>query len=125
MSEQSKEQNPRGEVVSGASTTNDQKPERLSVRRLAAAKALPEEFLRAVGLQDTDGVGIRYKMSDGSLVPRQREEAIVSYGPKRRQEVGYIALANGESDTWYHAIPALGDRPRNTDVNLACPRRQI
>jgi len=47
-------------------------------------------------------------MSDGSLVPRQREEAIVSYGPKRRQEVGYIALANGESDTWYHAIPALG-----------------
>lgn len=98
----------------------------------AAAKRLPEPFLRELGLAerrfqgrpavripyyDADGrtCAVRYRIAlSGDRFRWAKSSAPVPYGLWRLQEArsaGYVWLVEGESDAqtlWYYRIPALG-----------------
>jgi hypothetical protein len=100
--------------------------------KLAAAKRLPEEFLRKeLGLHDLDGgraAGIPYHTLDGADIAVKRRTALqakdgsywatgippAAYGLWRldlANKVGFLVLVEGESDCWalwHHGLPALG-----------------
>lgn len=104
----------------------------LTLAAFAETKALPVDFLRAMGVrEDERGLVIEYRLADGSLAPRQRRrtalaakdgstwdgsrgESPVAYGLWRLDEArgkGELLLVEGESDTltaWYHHVPCLG-----------------
>ena len=103
----------------------------ITLAELADAKAIPAEFLRALGLRDLDrGVLIPYLAADGTLLARQRlrtalkagagsswlpgEGPVVPYGLDRLAAAragGLLVLVEGESDCWtcwLHGFPALG-----------------
>lgn len=99
---------------------------------LAADKGLPEEFLKALDVDQIspDTVKITYLLEDGSPAAKQRirkalkakdgsrwtrgKKKPVPYGLWRLAEArkaGYLVLVEGESDCWtlwYHGFPALG-----------------
>ena len=106
---------------------------KIAVNDLAKDKAIPQDFLHELGLQNTaDGIVIPYRLMDGSEAPRQRLrtalqankgsywlpkkslEATVPYGLDRLGEArkqGYIVLVEGESDCWamwLNGFPAMG-----------------
>jgi putative DNA primase/helicase len=105
----------------------------LSLDEFAAAKALPEDFLRRLGLSDTTyahkpAIRIPYRASGGTEVAVRFRIAAsgadkfrwakgtkaVLYGPDRlsdAREADHIVIVEGESDAatlWFHDIPALG-----------------
>jgi hypothetical protein len=104
----------------------------ITVRDLARHKALPESFLRDLGLEDgPSGVTIPYLLEDSSRAPRLRLRTALSategsrwLGPKGQapgpyglwklqeaHEAGGLVLVEGESDSWtcwFHGFPALG-----------------
>jgi hypothetical protein len=105
----------------------------LSLAEHAAAKGLPEDFLRQLGLVDTvyahkPAVRIPYRASGGTEVAvRFRIAALgadkfrwakgskaIPYGLDRlsdAREAGYVVIVEGESDAatcWFHDIPAIG-----------------
>lgn len=105
--------------------------QRITVAALAADKALPEGFLRRLGVEETkNAVKISYFLEDGTPAPRQRirttlkardgskwsrgEGKPVPYGLWRLAEArkaGFLVLVEGESDCWtlwHHGFPALG-----------------
>lgn len=103
----------------------------LTLGALANDKALPETFLRELGLaEEGDAVRVPYWLADGALAPRQRIRTalkardgtrwtkgvgkLVPYGLWRLTEArkaGFVVLVEGESDSWtlwYHGFPCLG-----------------
>jgi len=103
----------------------------LTVEELARHKRLPLQFLVESSVHDSpEGVLITYRLTDGSLAPRQRirtavvakegsrwskgDGPIVPYGLWRlaeAREKRFIVLVEGESDTWtlwHHGFPCLG-----------------
>jgi hypothetical protein len=103
----------------------------LTVAELAQAKRLPEDFLRGLGLRDTDrGVAIPYHDERGQpLFERIRQSldgarrflqpagvSLQAYGVDRLQiqssrEQGFLVVVEGESDSWTlwnSGLPALG-----------------
>jgi putative DNA primase/helicase len=103
----------------------------ITVENLAAAKGLPSQFLRDLGLTDQgNGVLIPYRLIDGTLASRQRlrtsivakegsrwlggKGAPLPYGLWRLEaakKAGHLTLVEGESDSWtawFHGLPALG-----------------
>ncbi|RJO66197.1 MAG: hypothetical protein C4523_14070 [Myxococcales bacterium] len=105
----------------------------IALADLAAAKGLPESFLRGLGVKNHHGsVKITYRLEDGREHCRQRrrtalaaregsswynstqDEPIVPYGLWRLAETrnnGVLILCEGESDCWtcwFHGFPALG-----------------
>ena len=105
----------------------------LSLAQLAAAKALPEEFLRRLGWSDTSyarkpAVRIPYRASGGTEVAVRfriaaegadkfrwaKGSRAMPYGLDRlgdAREAGRLVIVEGESDTatlWHHGIPAIG-----------------
>jgi hypothetical protein len=104
----------------------------LTLEAFAAAKQLPVDFLREMGVeQHRDGLRITYGLADGSLATRQRlrtalvaregsrwlgpmRESPVAYGLWRLEdarEKGELTAVEGETNTltaWYHNIPCLG-----------------
>jgi putative DNA primase/helicase len=110
-------------------------PEGCTVSRYAAAKGLPEDFLRsdAVALEDTEWWGVpateipyadeegeyvlsRYRISltGGRKVVSKKGDPTMLYGLNRlddAREAGYVVLGEGESDChsgWHRGIPILG-----------------
>jgi hypothetical protein len=102
----------------------------LTLAQLAAAKHLPVEYLRSLGLHDLPGGGIAipYYSEDGGELLYERTRDVPG-GPRFRQPAGVrlhpyglwrleearrtssLHVAEGESDTWvlWHAgLPALG-----------------
>jgi hypothetical protein len=104
-----------------------------TLEEYAEAKALPEDFLRGLGLRDVtymdkpavripypdeegQEVAVRFRVSlDGAEKFRWRSgDKPTPYGLRLLEEArkaGYIVLVEGESDChtlWYHEIPALG-----------------
>jgi putative DNA primase/helicase len=105
----------------------------LTVSDLAEAKALPLDFLHALGVRDVDrGVVIEYRLRDGRPAARHRlrtsaiagagfswlgdrgDGPLVPYGLPHLDlalERGELLIVEGESDTWaglYHHVPTLG-----------------
>lgn len=101
----------------------------LTLAALAEAKKLPLDFLRELGLRDTQhGVKIPYFDQDGQLVAVRYRLALsgerrfywrkgdksLPYGLWRLAEArdrGQLFIVEGESDTWtlwLHGVPALG-----------------
>jgi hypothetical protein len=102
----------------------------LTVEALAAAKRIPADFLRKLGLSDLadGGVGIQYhdmigcriavkkrtalKANQGIYWPRGKP--LAAYGQERLDRAakdGFQILVEGESDcwvSWHHGLPALG-----------------
>jgi hypothetical protein len=122
-----------GETSPQTPENRPQRPRGLTVADLAAAKKLPEGFLRSLGLRDVtlrDGpavvipyldehgneVATRYRLSlDGDLRFRwKRGASILPYGLQRLMEarrLGWALIVEGESDVWtawHHDIPAIG-----------------
>jgi RecA-family ATPase len=107
-----------------------------TVAELAAAKELPEDFLRAEGLADLDGggIGIPYFDETGAElfvrrrdVPHARQRflqptgvSLVPYGLHRLPDFSSestLHLTEGETDTltlWFHHLAALGLPGANT-----------
>lgn len=108
-------------------------PVGLSLARLAEAKRLPVDFLRALGLYDgryrgRQAVAIPYLDEAGSEVARrfrlalagdqrfawQKGVRVIPYGLQRLAEArqaGWVLIVEGESDcwtAWWLGIPALG-----------------
>jgi hypothetical protein len=111
----------------------DAKPAGCRLTDYAAAKALPEDFLRSLGLCDTTyarspAIKIPYRATGGTEIAIRYRIALdgadrfrwakgtraTLYGADRltdAQEAGYIVLVEGESDShtlWLHGFPALG-----------------
>lgn len=109
------------------------RPERgMTIEGLANDKGLPVQFLKDVGLTESDGrVLIPYRLADGSPAPRTRVRSAlrakdgsfwmprrgpspVPYGLDRLEDArkqGYLVLVEGESDSWtlwFYGYPALG-----------------
>lgn len=104
--------------------------QRVTVEALAAAKGLPAEFLKKLGLHNLPGggVGIPYRDTSGAVVQVKRRTALVardgSYWPKGAPLMAYglerlatyngeepLHFGEGESDVWtlwLHGRPALG-----------------
>lgn len=105
----------------------------LCLADLAAAKRLPESFLRSLGLRDvrlptgpavaipyldTRGqeVALRYRLSlNGDIRFRWRKGAsVLPYGLQRlgdARKAGWVLMVEGESDawtSWFHGLPAIG-----------------
>ena len=103
----------------------------ITVEALARDKLLPVEFLRSLGLKDTDrGVQIPYFFEDSAPAARHRIRAalragdgsywetdarvIVPYGLQKLAEArgaGFLVIVEGESDSWtlwHHGFPCLG-----------------
>jgi hypothetical protein len=103
----------------------------VTVEALARDKFLPVEFLRSLGLKDTDrGVEIPYFFEDGATAARRRirtalragdgsywetnARAIVPYGLQRlakARAAGFLVIVEGESDSltlWHHGFPCVG-----------------
>jgi putative DNA primase/helicase len=105
----------------------------LSLDEFAAAKALPEDFLRRLGWSDTNyarkpAVRIPYRATGGSEVAVRFRIAAsgadkfrwakgtkaMPYGLDRlsdAREAGHVVIVEGESDAatlWLHSIPAIG-----------------
>ncbi len=123
---------PMGMTSKDLFPARDKRTRALTVAELAAAKKLPEEFLRELGLRDTDrSVLIPYRLMDGSDASRTRlrshrkaksgsswsgpkGQPIVPYGLDRLEasRIGRdLILVEGESDCWalwHHEYPALG-----------------
>jgi hypothetical protein len=110
-----------------------------SVESLAAAKRLPADFLRNLGLTDApDGVAVPYFDVTGETIrirkrialdgPRKylqpRGVALQAYGAERLDEAaraGFLVIVEGESDCWvcwHHGLPALGLPGSNTAKTL-------
>jgi hypothetical protein len=112
--------------------TDDDRPG-LSLHEFAAAKALPEEFLRRLGLSDTSyarkpAVRIPYRASGGTEVAVRfriaaegadkfrwaKGSKAIPYGLEHlsdAREAGYVVIVEGESDAatlWFYDIPAIG-----------------
>jgi hypothetical protein len=110
-------------------------PEGCTVAQYAAAKGLPEEFLRSdiVGLEDLEWWGVpateipyvdengeyvlsRYRilLSGDRKVVSKKGDSVMLYGLhglEDSREAGYALLVEGESDchsAWYRDLPALG-----------------
>jgi replicative DNA helicase len=101
----------------------------LSLADYAAHKALPEDFLRGLGLEDSpEGIRLPYRHSDGTVaLYKLRTHAVakegskwpanmplMAYGQERLEparQVRLLLAVEGESDwqtTALHGIPALG-----------------
>jgi putative DNA primase/helicase len=107
----------------------------LSLAEYAAAKRLPEEFLRELGLRDDEWLGqpalavpyldqdgaeiaVRYRLSLNGPDPFRWEQGTKAKGLvyglehwKRTAAAGYALLVEGESDchsAWLHGVPASG-----------------
>ena len=114
------------------SDTDDARPG-LSLHEFAAAKGLPEEFLRRLGLSDTSyarkpAVRIPYRASGGTEVAVRfriaatgaekfrwaKGSKAIPYGLDRlsdARDAGHVVIVEGESDAatlWFHDIPAIG-----------------
>jgi hypothetical protein len=125
----------RGSKKSGRAEYRDDGAERpgLSLAEYAAAKALPEDFLRRLGLVDTvyahkPAVRIQYRASGGTEVAIRFRIALdgadrfrwakgskaIPYGLDRlrdARDAGYVVIVEGESAAatlWLHNIPAIG-----------------
>jgi putative DNA primase/helicase len=115
--------------ATAASVPRRSLPEPLKLEALARDKALPVEFLRALGLEDGPrGVRIPYRDEHGGVVRWRLRMALVAkegsrwergngtipYGRERYADAierDFLILVEGESDTltlWYHRFPALG-----------------
>jgi hypothetical protein len=105
----------------------------LSLGEFAAVKALPEDFLRGLGLTDTTfahkpavripsrasggtEVAVRFRIAAGGADKFRwaKGSKAVPYGPDRlgdARKAGYVVIVEGESDAatlWFHGIPAIG-----------------
>ena len=106
----------------------------MTVLELAKKKNLPLNFLTELGISDgAHGIGITYRLADGTTDCRQRvrismsakdgfrwitplntaKPQIVPYGLWRLKTYAekYVILVEGESDCWtfwFHGFPALG-----------------
>jgi hypothetical protein len=103
----------------------------ITVEDLARDKKIPISDLTSLGLKDClNGVLIPYRLTDGSLAPRQRirkaltakegskwdneHGPIVPYGLwklEKARGAGFLDIVEGESDTWtlwHHDMPCLG-----------------
>ncbi len=112
---------------------DDPHPHGLTVAELAAAKRLPEDFLRDLGLHDTmfhgaPIVAIPYYDADGNEMALRYRRALngaerffwrrgarlAPYGMQRLRDArkaGWLLLVEGESDCWTcwnHGLSALG-----------------
>jgi hypothetical protein len=112
---------------------DDAKPAGCALAEYAAAKGLPEDFLRDLGLVDTTyarapAIKIPYRATGGTEVAVRYRVALdgadkfrwskgskaIPYGLDRlgeAREAGYVVLVEGESDSqtlWHHGFPALG-----------------
>ncbi len=106
-----------------------------TVAQLAAAKHLPEAFLREQGVEDIDGGGISVPYFDEAGEPLFTRSRGVPGGPRFKQPAGVrlvpyglwrlgdrgqsveLALSEGESDAWtlwHHRVSALGLPGSNT-----------
>jgi putative DNA primase/helicase len=129
----------RPDLVRGGKKSKRPKPDDdapqpgLSLAEYAAGKALPEDFLRQLGLSDTvynrkPAVRIPYRASGGTEVAVRfriaaegadkfrwaKGSKATPYGAERlsdARDAGRIVLVEGESDAatlWFHDIPAIG-----------------
>ena len=125
----------RGGKKSKRTADRDDGVERLglSLAEYAAAKALPEDYLRRLGLADTTyarkpAVRIPYRASGGTEVAVRfriaasgadkfrwaKGSKATLYGLERlgdAREAGHVVIVEGESDAatlWFHDIPAIG-----------------
>lgn len=103
----------------------------ITISDLSNDKGIPEDFLRALGIEDwPGGVQIPYREMDGSPAVRQRLRtalsakvgsvwlqgtgSLVPYGLDRLTDArkeGFLVLVEGESDCWtlwFQGFPALG-----------------
>jgi hypothetical protein len=104
----------------------------LTLAEYAAAKQLPADFLRQLGVSDvtlnqTSTVRIPYYDADGTVIATRLRIALVGdrfrwartsktapYGLSRLGDArtqGFVVLVEGESDAqtlWHHGVPALG-----------------
>ena len=101
-----------------------------TVEDYAAAKKLPVDFLRELGLQNgKTGITIPYMDESGAKISSRQRYGDTGSGPRftwtrgskvnlyglwklpQIREQGYVILVEGESDShtlWYHEFPALG-----------------
>ncbi len=101
-----------------------------TVEDYAAAKKLPVDFLRKLGLQNSKtGITIPYMDESGARISSRQRYGDTGSGPRftwtrgskvnlyglwklaQVREAGYVVLVEGESDShtlWYHGLPALG-----------------
>ena len=109
----------------------------LTIEELAAAKKLPTEFLRSLGVrtvyvhedarvqipyQDSDGnvVAVRSRLSMGKDFLWRSGDKTVLYGLARLDAIhraGWVLLVEGETDSWtawMHDLPALGIPGKST-----------
>ena len=122
-----------GEVIPPSTKVKSLKPPGLTLADLAAAKKLPEAFLRSLGVHDAayynpPAVSIVYRDVDGNEQAIRYRLAVTGperfkwrrgarptfYGLDRHREIknaGWLLLVEGESDcwsAWHHEIPAVG-----------------
>jgi hypothetical protein len=123
----------RGDRKTKPERHDEARPAGCTVAEYAAAKNLPEDFLRSLGLSDTfyarsPAIKVPYRATGGTEIAIRYRIALggadrfrwakgtkaVLYGPDRladAREAGYVVLVEGESDCqtlWLHAFPALG-----------------
>ncbi len=95
----------RATAAATASSTSADKPPPVpaTVAGLAAAKGLPEQFLRDLGVSDNgpDGVMICYRLQDGTDAPRQRIRKTLDASGSR--------WAAGDADVVPYGLERLGE----------------
>lgn len=123
-----------GEVYASVKADTPLHAPRLTLATLADAKKLPVDFLRQLGITDSqfqgvsavripyanengDIVAIRYRVGLASQGPRfkwRKGDHAILYGLERLEEIqraGWVLLVEGESDcwsAWFHNLPTLG-----------------
>jgi len=126
-----KPRKPKGTGLDDGVTPDDEAPSPgCTLKQYAAAKKLPEEFLRTLGLTDMvylkaptlripyldhhgELVAIRFRIGlSGDKFRWRRRDKPCLYGANRLSaEAPYVAIVEGESDChtlWRHGISALG-----------------
>lgn len=119
-------------TLNGKAGIEPKKKERrkYTVEDYAAAKKLPADFLRKLGLQNgKTGIIIPYMDESGARISSRQRYGDTGSGPRftwtrgskvnlyglwklnQIREAGYVILVEGESDSqtlWFHEYPALG-----------------
>lgn len=113
-----------------AGIKSETRPRKYTIDDYAAAKRLPVDFLKVLGIKNgKTGIIIPYMDESGAKISSRQRYGDTGSGPRftwargskvslyglwrlpQIREAGYVILVEGESDShtlWYHEYPALG-----------------